>query len=426
MAGIPVDVLDTRGGSDPAASFGILANACLRRVQAMLGARPSGDVLLQIVLPEGETESMQAGMAGLLRTANRENPRFRGQIVFVRGEATGAAIAQQLEQAQAHADETVLRFERGTQAMGIRWRRAPSTIMPSPYREHGTYLITGGLGGLGRIFARDILTGTRHARVILTGRLAASGEREPHLSALQALGGDRVVYRALDLDDISQVRGLVDDCTRQGHRLCGILHAAGMTADGFILKKSQEELGRVLAPKVGGTWQLDRATRDVDLDFFVLFSSVASVFGNVGQADYASANGFMDEFAVWRQKQVARGDRQGLTLSIAWPLWAEGGMRLPDAHDASIVSATGTPLSTPHGLRAFRVALASSSPRCVVLDSEGQALGSLLEGAMPAVTSGHASAGKTQGDPARWLGKARDVLRRLFSTALKIESSRLG
>ena len=120
-----VETLELAPAADPPARYAALAAECLLRVQAMLGSRPSGDVLFQVVAAEGDTEALQAGIAGLLRTATRENPRFKGQVVFVRGDATAAAIAQQLEQAQAHGDEVVMRFERGTQPMGLRSRHPP-------------------------------------------------------------------------------------------------------------------------------------------------------------------------------------------------------------------------------------------------------------------------------------------------------------
>ena len=95
-----------------------------------------------------------------------------------------------------------------------------------------------------------------------------------------------------------------------------------------LLKKSAESVSAVLAPKVRGTWNLDQASAEADLDVFVLFSSGVAVFGNVGQADYAAANGFLDIFAAYRDGLVAQGLRHGRSLAIDWPLWDAGGMRL--------------------------------------------------------------------------------------------------
>src|SRR5436309_12245762 len=87
-------------------------------------------------------------------------------------------------------------------------------------------------------------------------------------------------------------------------------------------------MSAVFAPKIHGTLHLDEATQNEDLDFFVMFSSVAAVSGNAGQCDYSFANHFMDSFAAFRELLRARGARFGKTLSLNWSLWADGGMKV--------------------------------------------------------------------------------------------------
>ena len=128
------------------------------------------------------------------------------------------------------------------------------------------------------------------------------------------------------MEDLHEVKKVMAAVQQEYGQLNGILHSAGMIADNFLVKKTGSEFKRVLGTKVTGTYNLDAATKEMDLDFFVLFSSVASVMGNVGQADYASANGFMDQFAAYRNRLVAEGQRHGRTRSINWPLWQDGGM----------------------------------------------------------------------------------------------------
>src|SRR5205085_2166392 len=115
---------------------------------------------------------------------------------------------------------------------------------PIAFDDRGVYLITGGLGGLGLLFAKEIVARTSNARVILTGRSASTEGR------LDALQSDRMSYRQLDLGDLDQVRRLVAGIVEEHGRLDGILHCAGMIADNFILKKTSAELRDVLAPKV--------------------------------------------------------------------------------------------------------------------------------------------------------------------------------
>src|SRR5439155_17842767 len=107
----------------------------------------------------------------------------------------------------------------------------------------------------------------------------------------------------------------------------GIIHAAGVLRDSLLLNKTQEEVQAVLAPKISGVELLDEASREIPLDFFILCSSLTAVAGNVGQADYAAANAYLDAFAHTRQALVTAGQRQGATLSINWPYWETGGMQ---------------------------------------------------------------------------------------------------
>src|SRR5262249_2342419 len=163
-------------------------------------------------------------------------------------------------------------------------------------------------------FAKEILEQTKQAKVVLTGRSALDADKQARMAALPA-PANRVSYRQVNLTDLNEVKQLIASIKEEHGRLNGILHSAGMIADNFILKKTSAEFSKVLAPKVAGTHNLDRATQDVDLDFFVLFSSIAGAVGNVGQADYATANGFMDQFAAYRNGQVASGQRHGRTRS---------------------------------------------------------------------------------------------------------------
>src|SRR5947209_17051442 len=124
-----------------------------------------------------------------------------------------------------------------------------------------------------------------------------------------------------------------------------------MIADNFIVKKSRAEFNAVLGPKVTGTYHLDEASREMGLDFFLLFSSIAGAMGNVGQADYAAANGFMDQCAAYRNRQVAAGQRQGRTRSINWGLWQAVGMGIEAATREVLQQSTGMqPLETATGM----------------------------------------------------------------------------
>ncbi|MCP4368758.1 MAG: KR domain-containing protein, partial [Deltaproteobacteria bacterium] len=140
-------------------------------------------------------------------------------------------------------------------------------------------------------------------------------------------------------------------------------------SDNFILKKTAEEFRKVLLPKVTGTINLDKATQGIALEFFVLFSSGAGAMGNIGQADYATANAFMDRFAAYRNRLVDSKERNGQTLSVNWPYWREGGMGVDHVSEAMIKQSTEmVALQTGTGIRAFYQSLNSNHSQTMVME----------------------------------------------------------
>jgi polyketide synthase 12 len=190
----------------------------------------------------------------------------------------------------------------------------PSSSSP----ERDAYLITGGLGGLGREVAKWLVSqGARH--LVLVSRHAAGPERATDLVALRERGVD-VETIAADVADRRTLERILADLDRRGQRLAGVFHAAGVLDDAAIPNLDDSRLDRVLGPKVRGAWNLHELTRDRKLDQFVLFSSVASVLGSPGQANYAAANAFLDGLSHYRRQL-------GLpAISINWGPWSETGM----------------------------------------------------------------------------------------------------
>jgi polyketide synthase PksN len=137
--------------------------------------------------------------------------------------------------------------------------------------------------------------------------------------------GARVVYRQVDVTDRKAVCELMQNIQKDFGGINGIIHGAGVIRDNFIIRKTEEEIANVLAPKVTGLMNLDQASMDMNMDFFILFSSMAGSLGNAGQSDYSSANAFMDAYTGYRNSLVKSKRRTGLTLAVNWPLWSDGG-----------------------------------------------------------------------------------------------------
>jgi acyl transferase domain-containing protein/acyl carrier protein len=194
----------------------------------------------------------------------------------------------------------------------------PIALDRQPVDADATYWITGGLGGLGRKVARWMVErGARH--LVLMGRGGGTEEARREVEALRE-GGAEVRVEVADVADEEELRGVVGRMEATMPRLRGVIHAAGVLDDGILLQQSAQRFRAVMAPKVKGAWNLHQLTRDRQLDFFVLFSSAASVVGSPGQGNYSAGNAFLDSLSAHRRAL-------GLPcLTINWGPWSEVGM----------------------------------------------------------------------------------------------------
>ncbi len=381
-------------GSAPArAMVAEWAVELLRTVKGLLLGRPTGSVLLQVLTPShGEGATHQA-LSGLLRTARLENPALVGQVIAVPADSPAPYLVAKLEEDArssedyriSHAGDagrTVLGWEPLPEAgtSGDTEAGGPVTPRPVRWRADGVYLITGGAGGLGPVFAEEIARRAKGAVICLTGRSPLSPEKDAVLAALRAEGVE-AEYHVLDAADGPATGRLVAELVRRHGALRGVIHAAGVIQDNFLTKKPVAEFRRVLAPKLDGCRNLDEATKDADLDFFVLFSSIMGATGNVGQGDYAVANAFLNEFARQRGALVDAGRRSGRTVAIGWPLWHSGGMGADEATRRALRVRSGLlPMTTGAGVAAFHRALTSGETHVVVGAGEEARLQALLNG----------------------------------------------
>ncbi len=181
-----------------------------------------------------------------------------------------------------------------------------------------SYLVTGGLGGIGLGLARWLADqGARH--IVLNARRQPRDEAQAAIAALEAQGVEVRVILA-DVGEPKQVAGLIAEIERDLPPLAGLFHCVGVLSDAAIGNQSWETFQNVLKPKVLGAWALHEATKGKSLDLFVLFSSITGVLGNPGQANYAAANAFLDQLARLRQSQGLPGQ------SIAWGAWSAIGL----------------------------------------------------------------------------------------------------
>ena len=249
----------------------------------------------------------------------------------------------------------------------------------------GTVLVTGGLGTLGRLVARRLVSHHGARQLLLVSRRGGETPGAAEFVAELAELGARASVAACDVSDFDALAGLLDEVTVE-RPLTAVVHTAGVLDDATVGSLTAGQLERVMRPKVDAAWNLHRLTSDRELAAFVVFSSIAGLVGNAGQANYAAANTFLDALAQYRRAQNLPA------TSLAWGLWdSEEGMAgsLGDADIARWKRSGIVPLTPELGMALFDAALGSPEPLLVPAELDLGALRSLAEGTgLPALYTG--------------------------------------
>jgi acyl carrier protein len=192
------------------------------------------------------------------------------------------------------------------------------------------------------------------------------GRRDPSTSARSVIQGieqtgAQVLVHSGDVSKADDVRSVFAHLGRDMPPLRGVIHSAGVLADGILIRQEWSRFEKVMAPKVRGAWHLHQLTKELPLDFFVLFSSIAALLGSAGQSNHAAANEFLDALAFYRR-------REGLpALSINWGAWSEIGAAARHHVDERISLKGIYSFSPAQGMRVMEKLLPSSSPRVGVM-----------------------------------------------------------
>ena len=244
-------------------------------------------------------------------------------------------------------------------------------------REDRSYLVTGGLGGIGCAVAAwlaDRGAGT----IVLNGRRPPDPGVEEEVEALRGSGADIRVELA-DVTDAPAVDAMLARIDADLPPLGGVIHSVGVLSDAAIGNQSWDNFETVMWPKILGAWHLHRATVDRDLHMFVLFSSVAGVLGNPGQANHAAANAFLDQLAAHRRALGLAGQ------AIAWGAWSEIGEAEEQRKRMALRSASGGLewIAPQQGIRAFDRLVREDAATSVVLARDWVAFGESLDSRPP-------------------------------------------
>ncbi|WP_434391510.1 SDR family NAD(P)-dependent oxidoreductase [Melittangium boletus] len=308
----------------------------------------------QAVEGEGRPVSIaQASLWGLARCAALELPELWGGLVDLDPRDGAGGVACLLE--VLAGTETQLAMRSGAFYTARLERSRHRDTPPLRLRDDATYLISGGLGGIGwPLVEAWVERGARH--LVLLGRSAPSAEQQHRLSEY-AQRGIIVQVLGVDVADGPALAARWDAIRERLPPLRGVVHAAGVLDDAALLRHTERHLRDVMAPKLLGGENLLRLIEGAPLDFFVLFSSLAGVLGSPGQASYAAANAGLDALA---HDLRARGVP---ALSIAWGPWSVG---FAAEHQQALTTRGVAPLPTPLALEALGECIALGGSHLVV------------------------------------------------------------
>lgn len=239
--------------------------------------------------------------------------------------------------------------------------------------DDNCYLISGGFGGVGIEVAKSLAMKHR-VEIILVGRTKIPN-RETWKEILERNSDKRLVRIIKDINEIEEKGSKVicyqADISKKSDAeklflyikqnakpLKGIIQCAAVAGDGFMIQKDEAIFSEVLQPKILGTWFLDNYSRDMGLDFFVLFSSGVSITGLAGQSDYTAANAYLDAYTYYRNKLGLR------TTTINWTAWKEVGMAVD--HNADVDDAILKAMNTKEAIDAYEVTVGSDIDRVII------------------------------------------------------------
>ncbi|MFH0891180.1 MAG: SDR family NAD(P)-dependent oxidoreductase, partial [Candidatus Falkowbacteria bacterium] len=296
-----------------------------------------------IVIPEDKKIIPEsAPIIGLGKAVSLENPHLRCRAIDI-GEKTDIKhIVKEINSPYSSYKTAYRHNERYIEVLD----ELDLSIFPdnkTEIKKNNVYMITGGLGSLGLATARHL---SRQARIklalisrtplppretwdaiigkthIITAEKDKLIQRLKTIREIEKTGSEVFICNA-DVSREKQIKKAITAIRKKYGKINGIVHAAGIAGDGFIIRKSEATFKNVLAPKITGTWLLNRLTEKDKLDFFISFSSAAAIFSAPGQGDYTAANSYLDAFAGYqrlRHKNIVK------TLSINWGAWQEIGM----------------------------------------------------------------------------------------------------
>lgn len=273
-------------------------------LKTLMLSKPKDTQRIVVVIKEDKSNYMFAPLKGLFATAKLENPKIEGKLVIVSKSWNNDAIKTCMqEEVRFKYDGVFVKYNKTgsrhikkIEEFSLNESFKNNVVVNNnnvDIKEASVYVITGGMGSLGQIFAKH-LAANKKVSLILTGRSPLEGEKERVFNTIKneiETLGSSLTYEQVELSQKTPVTNFIKGVIKKHKKINGIIHSAGVIKDNFILKKDKEEIVEVFEAKVDAVMNIDESTKELDLDFMCLFSSMVSL-GNVGQFDLFQINKF--------------------------------------------------------------------------------------------------------------------------------------
>ncbi|BCJ93987.1 hypothetical protein acsn021_15560 [Anaerocolumna cellulosilytica] len=335
--------------------------------QGLMQVNSKKKLKLFFVYETSEGNPIYGAVSGFVKTIHLEDSNLDFKVVSVQKEeaAKENGILQAIrKEIQSNSCEKEIKYSEGKRFI----KKYKTFQLPALKEESvlikkgGTYLITGGAGGIGCIIARYLAV-NYHANCILTGRTPLDDTKKQVIDELIGFGA-KAVYIRTDLRDADDFNNILEECVDEFGKLDGIFHLAGVLRDTLVKNKTFAQIGEVFTPKIHGSIMLHEKLKRYPVDFLVLFSGLASILGNVGQIDYAYAGAFLDNYAAYLSKELS----DTKIVSINWPLWENGGMQIDKDLKEGLLHSYGlVPLPDKQGTEILVRSLAASHSQVIVI-----------------------------------------------------------
>jgi acyl transferase domain-containing protein len=302
-------------------------------------AKANGDLKVKLWIISTGSQISTSALCGMAETFALEHPELFSGVIMVSSPVMDSAINNIISLIRSKSDPDQYLLHNDTVQVNRLLQVSPSLLKTRSAKiiSDATYIVTGGFGGLGSIAVLWLIEQGAKSIAILS-RNAQSDALSQLLAAITIDGVNLKAFN-LDVADPEMVQSTLNDIRSTMPAIHGVIHAAGVISDALVMNQTPESLDKALAAKMYGAWNLHQNTLKDPIDLFIMYSSVAAVFGSIGQINYAAANAYLDSLAYYR----ARKDL--VATSINWGPWSEVGMSnrlLQEGISQQFVDALGT------------------------------------------------------------------------------------